>query len=409
MKPLVFMLVSLLLSWEAGVAQTPAPSAPSSDQSAVIQSSNAFAVDLYGQLRARDGNLFFSPDSISTALAMAYAGARGDTALEMAKTLHFTLPPARLEPAMGVLLANLNATHAGYQLHVADALWAQKDFNFLDSYLKLMNSDYRAAFNRVDFKGAPESVRATINNWVAQKTENKITNLLPQGSVNAGTKLVLTNAIYFKGNWQTQFEKSQTEDDDFHLSATQTTKAPLMHRSGAFRYFSNGTFQMLEIPYKSNELSMIVLLPNDPAGLPALEQGLTADYVENWLEQLKTEPRVILSLPKFKLTEEFQLADTLSRMGMPGAFAHASADFSGMTGKRDLWISAVIHKAFVDVNEEGTEAAAATGITMRSAMASRPIRTVPIVFRADHPFVFLIRDTVSGSILFMGRVTDPTK
>jgi serpin B len=390
-------------------AQAPQPPADSADQKAIVQSNNSFAVDLYGQLRARDGNLFFSPDSISTALAMAYAGARGDTALEMAKTLHFTLPPARLHPAMGAQLANLNAAHAGYQLHVADALWAEKDFNFLDSYIKLMNSDYGAGFNRVDFKDAPERARTTINEWIAQKTENKITDLLPQGSVSPATRLVLTNAIYFKGNWQTQFEKSQTQDDDFRLTAATTTKAPLMHRSGAFRYFSGGSFQMLEIPYKSNELSMIVLLPNDAAGLPALEQGLTADNVESWLEQLKIEPKVILTLPKFKLTEEFELADTLGAMGMPNAFARTRADFSGMTGKRDLWISAVIHKAFVDVNEEGTEAAAATGITMRSAMVHMPDRIPPIIFRADHPFVFLIRDTVSGSILFMGRVTDPTK
>jgi serine protease inhibitor len=406
MRPILLLLLPLLfLQAAAVISQT--SSSPSPDQAALSASNNAFAIDLYGQLRKQGGNLFFSPESISTALAMAYAGARGSTASEMAATLHFTLPPDRLHPAMGALLGNLNAAHPGYQLRVADALWAQKDYAFLDDFLKLTTSAYGAGFHPVDFKTAPDAVRLTINQWVEKQTESKIKDLLPPHSVNSATKLVLTNAIYFKGDWQTQFDKSLTKDEDFHLAMAQTIKAPLMHLQDKFRYFNGGTFQALDIPYKSGELSMIVLLPNDAAGLPALEQSIMAANVQQWLDRLRPGQKVILTLPKFKMTRQFGLAGTLGAMGMAEAFQQGRADFSGMTGHRDLWISAVIHKAFIDVNEEGTEAAAATGIVMRSMAMTR--EQPPIVFRADHPFVFLIRDNLSGSILFMGRVADPTK
>jgi len=358
-------------------------------------------------LRKQDGNLFFSPESISTALAMAYAGARGSTASEMAAALHFTLPPDRLHPVMAALLGSLNAAHPGYQLRVADALWAQKDYAFLDDFLKLTTSAYGAGFHPVDFKAAPEAVRLTINQWVEKQTESKIKDLLPPRSVNSNTKLVLTNAIYFKGNWQTQFDKASTKDEDFQLSTAQTIKAPLMHLQDKFRYFNGGTFQALDIPYKSGELSMIVLLPNDAGGLPALEQSMTAANVQQWLNQLRPGQKVILTLPKFKMSRQFELAGSLGALGMTQGFQQGKADFSGMTGNRELWISAAIHKAFIDVNEEGTEAAAATALAIESMAMAR--NAPPIVFRADHPFVFLIRDNPSGSILFMGRVADPTK
>lgn len=406
MRSLLLVLVPLLFMQEAAAVAQSNPSS-TTDQVAVVEGNNAFATDLYAQLRKRDGNLFFSPESISTAFAMAYAGARGTTAEQMAATLHFTLPPEKLHPAMGALLAGLNGPHAGYQLRVADALWAEKDFTFLDDFLKLTSSDYGAGFNRVDFKGSSEAVRATINQWVEEKTEDKIKDLLPAGSVTPTTRLVLTNAIYFKGDWQAQFDKAQTKDEDFHVSAAQTVKTPLMHLTSKLGYFNGGTFQTVDIPYKSGELSMIVLLPNDEGGLPALEKSFTSANAKQWLSQLLPGSKIVLTLPKFKMTQQFQLGGTLSAMGMSTAFARGAADFSGMTGKRDLWISAAIHKAYIDVNEEGTEAAAATGIVMRSMIAARP--EPPIVFRADHPFLFLIRDNHSGAILFMGRVNDPTK
>jgi serpin B len=403
------LLTCLVLPLAGVVAQT--PQSNTADQKAVVEGNNAFAVALYGQLRAQDGNLFFSPESISTALAMTYAGARGDTAAEMAKTLHFTLPPERLHPAMGAQLSNLNAAHKGYQLRAANALWAQRDYVFLDDFLKVNKRDYGAGFNQVDFKGATEEARLTINQWIEQKTENKIKDLLQPGVLNSLTKMVLTNAIYFKGDWLTPFPKAWTEDDDFHLSTARNVKAPLMHLTEGFDYFDGGTFQALEIPYKSGDLSMIVFLPKDIGGLPALEKSLTASNMKQWLDQLRPVPEVILTLPKFQMTRQLSLQDTLGAMGMPRAFDPNAADFSGMTGKRELYISAVIHKAYIDVNEKGTEAAAATAVVMHGALAMPPRfqPPPPPVFRADHPFVFLIRDNHSGGILFMGRVTDPTK
>jgi serine protease inhibitor len=377
---------------------------PAADQ-AVVEGNNAFAVALYGQLRGQKGNLFFSPESISTALAMTYAGARGETATQMATTLHFTLPPAQLHPAMGALLKSLNAPHDNYQLSVANALWAQQGYHFLDPFLSLLKTDYDAGLQQVDFKGATETARTTINRWVEEKTQDKIKDLLQPGALRADTRLVLTNAIYFKGNWETQFDKAATKDEDFYLSAEQKAPVPLMHREGGFSYFDGGTFQALEIPYKSKELSMVIFLPKERDGLHALEQSLTPEHTQQWMHQLAPVPKVIVSLPRYKMTQEFLLSKTLAAMGMPQAFG-SGADFSGMTGKRDFAISDVIHKAYVDVNEEGTEAAAATAVTMR-AMSIRVPTNPPPVFRADHPFLFFIRDNHSNSILFMGRVADP--
>jgi serpin B len=398
----LFILCLVLAPGAPGAEMKPLATA---DRTAVTEGNNIFAAALYGRLRHQSGNLFFSPESISTALAMAYAGARGSTASEMAKTLHFTLPPDKLHPAMGALLRDLNATHEGYQLSVANALWAQQGYTFLDDFLRLLKSDYGAGLNQVDFKGATEAARLTINQWVEQKTQDKIKDLLQPGALRPDTRLVLTNAIYFKGDWETQFDKAQTKNEDFHLSPAQTTPAPLMHREGRFSYFDGGTFQILEIPYKSKELSMIVFLPKDAAGLSALEESLTGSNLQEWLGKLASVPKVIVTMPKFKMTQQFQLGPTLSAMGMPQAFS-GSADFSGMTGHRDFAISAVIHKAYVDVNEEGTEAAAATGVTMRT-MAMRAPEGPPPVFQADHPFVFMIRDNRSASILFIGRMADP--
>ena len=263
----------------------------------------------------------------------------------------------------------------------------------------------------MDFKGATEASRLTINQWIAQKTSNKIKDLLQPGVLDSLTKMVLTNAIYFKGDWQTPFPKEDTEDEDFHLSPARNVRAPLMHLTEGFNYFDGGTFQALEIPYESGDLSMIVFLPRDIGGLPALEKSLTASNMKQWLNQLQWNDVVILTLPKFQMTRQFGLAGTLSATGMPSAFDATTADFSGMTGKRELFISAVIHKAYISVDEKGTEAAAATAVVMRGPTAIPPRFQLPPprVFRADHPFVFLIRDNRSGGILFMGRVTDPTK
>jgi serine protease inhibitor len=406
MKPLSFSPLPISLLMAAAAFSQPVSSGRP-DPMALTESNNAFAVDLYSQLREQPGNLFFSPASISTTFAMAYAGSGGSTATEMAATLHFTDPPEKLHPAMGALLATFNAPHDSYQLRVADALWAQQGEHFLPAFLQITKTDYAAGLHTVDFEHASEPARLTINQWVEQQTADKITNFLQPGSINASTRLVLTNAIYFKGHWQSQFDKAKTAQEDFYLSAENSVKAPLMHLTGGFHHFDGGTFQALEIPYQSGDLSMIVLLPNAIDGLPALERSLTAGALREWLGKLKPVLKVDLALPRFQITRQFSLNNALSALGMKQAFDPKTADFSAMTGKRGLWISAALHKAFIDVNEEGTEAAAATGTVMRSmAMVHEP---PPIVFRADHPFLFLIRENRSGSILFLGRIIDPTK
>jgi len=379
---------------------------PVSAEAEAVKGNNAFALGLYGQLRSQPGNLFFSPESISTAFAMAYAGARGQTATSMAHVFHFTLPPDQLHPAMGKLLFQMNEKSPNYQLSVANALWAQQNQNFQQDYLKLVEANYAAGFHQVNFLLAPETARTTINQWIEAQTNNKIQNLVPPGTITPLTRLVLTNAIYFKGDWLDPFDKSATAVADFHVSPVQIVKAPLMHQTGSFNFLDGGTFQALELPYKGNALSMVVLLPNDVAGLSALEHSLSADALTGWIARLRSAPRVIVTLPRFTMTQQFELSRTLAAMGMPQAF-NSAADFSGMDGTRDFSISAAIHKAFIDVNETGTEAAAATSIIMR-ATAMR-VEPPPIVFNANHPFLFLIRDTRSGSILFLGRVVDPTR
>ena len=406
MKSLLSLLFPLLVVQGAMAAP---PSSPAADQAEAVNGSNAFAVDLYAQLSKQPGNLFFSPESISTAFGMAYAGARGQTATQMQQVFHFTLPPDRLHPAMGALLAGMNAQHKDYELHVADALWAQQDSNFEESYLKLVQSDYGAGLHKVNFKISPDTVRATINAWVEKQTNDKIKDLIGQGALNTSTRLVLTNAIYFKGDWQDPFDAQATQKDEFHLSATQWVTTPMMHRTGGYRYYDGGTFQALELPYAGNEISMVVLLPKQTDGLTALEQSFTSGVAGEWIQKLEPVDKVILTLPSFTMTQQFELSGALSAMGMAQAFS-GSADFSGMTGKPEFSISAAIHKAYIDVNEKGTEAAAATAVVMyATAMRREAPEPPPIVFRADHPFLFILLDTKSGSMLFLGRVADPTK
>lgn len=309
---------------------------------------------------------------------------------------------------MGALLDEMNAPHKNYELHVANALWAQQNQNFLPDYLLVVRDNYGAAFHRTDFRIAPEAARGDINRWVARQTNNKIENLIAPGVLTRATRLVLTNAIYFKGDWRNPFEKSATKDEDFYLSTGHAVKTPMMHRTGGYEYFDGGSFQALELPYAGGDLTMLVLLPREASGLPALEQSFTAASTSKWIDNLKPAAKVILTLPRFSMLHQFELSAALSKMGMPQAFSDA-ANFSGMTGSPGFNISAAIHKAYIGVNEQGTEAAAATSTVMRATAMRRQMPQPPIVFRADHPFLFLIRDTRSGSILFMGRVANPTK
>jgi serpin B len=379
---------------------------PKGEVAMVARGNNQFAFELYAKLREKDGNLFFSPYSLETALAMTSAGARGETLEQMNKTLHFTLNQERLHPAFAALIKRINGDDKkrGYQLSTANALWGQKDYGFLPEFLKLTKEHYGAGLNEVDFAGATEKARKTINTWVEKETKDKIKDLIKEGVLDSDTRLVLTNAIYFKGDWASQFKKNLTKDAPFNLGADKKVQVPMMHQEGKFKYLAGDDFQALEMPYVGKELTMVVLLPKKVDGLADLEKTLTADKLAVWLTKIH-ESDVDVTLPKFKVTAEFQLKKELSEMGMPLAFRRG-ADFSGMDGKKDnLFIGEVVHKAFVDVNEEGTEAAAATAVVVAKS-DDGPERQLP-VFRADHPFVFLIRDTRTESILFLGRVSNP--
>lgn len=403
-KIVVMMAAAVLVS---GLALSAAEKAEpkKGDVATVVKGNNEFAFDLYGQLRKNDGNLFFSPSSISTALAMTYAGARSTTADEMARTLHFTLPPDKLHPAFAELRKDLNAEgkKRPYQLRAANALWGQKGEGFKEDFLELTRDNYGPGLKEVDFVRHTEAARKEINAWVQKETNDKIKDLLKPNTITPLTRLVLTNAIYFKGDWKSQFKKDQTRDEVFNDGLDRKIKTPMMHQTMKFKYLDAGALQVLEMPYAGEDLSMVVLLPKKVNGLPDLERSLTADKLAEWLRKVY-EVEVIVSLPKFKTTAEFTLNDTLSELGMRKAFMMPGADFSGLNGKKNLYITTVVHKAFVDVNEVGTEAAAATGVGI--GFKGPPPKPV---FRADHPFVFLIRDRRNDSVLFLGRIVDPTK
>lgn len=374
------------------------------DLPALVPGNTQFALELYDRLRGREGNLFLSPYSISSALAMTYAGARGNTAQEMADVLGFALKGEVLHATFGALTGSLNekGRQGSFELSVANALWGQKGYKFLDSFLDLNSKHYGAGLNNVDFERNTEGARQTINAWVEKETRDKITELIKQGVLSAATRLVLTNAIYFKGDWASQFEEKRTRDEAFNISVGKSVMVPMMHKTEEFGYMQADGFQALELPYEGDDLSMVVLLPREIEGLDAFEQSLAVESLNTWMAELSKQ-KVVVTLPRFKMTSEFGLAEILVAMGMKDAFSLKAADFSGMTGRRDLFIDAVVHKAYVDVNEEGTEAAAATGVVMKLTA----VRDEPPVFKADHPFMFLIRDTTSGSILFMGRVVNP--
>jgi len=375
----------------------------------LVEGNTGFALDLYAQLKAEPGNLFFSPYSISTALAMTYAGTRGQTEAQMAKVLHFGSDQRSLHAAFGQLqrqLADAGKTK-GMELNVANALWAQKGHPFLEPFFKVAKGEYAANIAQADFKTAAEAARHEINRWVAQKTKDKIRDLLPEGSLDTLTRLVLANAIYFKGTWATKFDKAGTTMQPFHLTSVRQIEVPLMHHLDNVRYMENADFQAVELPYTGGGLSMVVLLPREIEGCGQLESRLTPALVAEALRQMKQQ-KVEIFLPRFKLESQFKLNDPLFKMGMTEAFSR-HADFSGMDGAKDLYISGVFHKAWGEVNEEGTEAAAATAVVVTlKSVAVRPPAPPP-VFRADHPFLFFIRDTQSGTLLFLGRLTDPSQ
>jgi serpin B len=385
----------------------PAAIAGEGSMSSLVEGNNHFALELYGKLSDTPGNLFFSPNSISTALAMTYAGARGETAEQMSHVLHFERSHEKLHEAFAALRTQLRpqGEKPGFQLSVANRLWGQRGFHFLPDFLGITRDAYGAELAQVDFAEQADTARQSINQWVEERTQGKIRNLIQPGVLTPLTRLVLTNAIYFKGDWSRPFPKAATREEDFHVSTHEKIRIPLMHKFDDYRLAAVDGMKMLEIPYGNGELSALVLLPDRVDGMPELERKLGAESLRRWESSL-AKRKVDVFLPRFKLTSQFSLGEVLSAMGMPLAFDRQKADFSGMSSEDELFISAVLHKAFVDVNEEGTEAAAATAVVMTVRAAIAPAQ--PAVFRADHPFLFLIKDRRSGSILFMGRVVNPT-
>jgi serpin B len=403
--------------------------------------SNAFATDLYlGLAASTTGNLFFSPIGIETALAMIYAGAAGNTAVQMAKALRFTLPPEKLNAAYAKLLRALNSEpsrppsglHAAlarllrtvnspplstgaidasgtpikaYELAIVNALWGQKGYGFKPRFMKLLLHSYGAAINEVDFRTNSEQARQSINDWAARQTRDRIKDLVPEGALDVLTRLVVTNAVYFKSTWADKFPKYATRDAPFKPSADRSVRVPTMQLTHTFRYAENDGLQMLEMPYSGRALTMVILLPRRPDALGGVEKNLTAENLAKWATAAAALT-VAVSVPGFKISREVMLSKELGRLGMMDAFDLDKANFSGMASAEKLPISEVIHKAFIAVDEDGTEAAAATTLDVTLGASEREKPNV-VVFNADHPFIFLIRHNSTGEILFIGRLMNP--
>jgi len=383
------------------------PNEATADLEDLVTGNTAFAFDLYQNLSQKGGNLFFAPYSISLALAMTYAGARSTTEEQMAETLHFTtLGQDRLHPAFNALALELASRGEDpavkkedrFQLHIANALWGQDGYGFLPDFLDVIAENYGAELTQLDFMRQPEAARLTINNWVSDETDKKIKDLLPPGSITPDMMLVLTNAIYFKAAWKYRFDEGATiKNSTFTLLDGSQVPVSMMEQIAQFKYVEEKGYQAVELPYVGDKLSMVILLP-ETGQFEEFSEGLNAERVNAILRSLRGQDVVAVHLPRFEYQSEFNLAGTLAKMGMAHAFTEA-ADFSGMDGSHSLFIDEVFHKALISVDENGTEAAAGTAVTMRKSAD----HTVVV----DRPFIFLIRDIETGTILFIGRVMDP--
>jgi serpin B len=383
------------------------PDTNPSEQALLVEGNSAFAFELYQALREQEGNLFYSPHSISVALAMTYAGARGETAQQMADTLQFLLEQERLHPAFNWLDIELASRgegtqgkdDEGFSLNIVNAIWGQKDYGFLPAFLDVLAENYGAGLRILDFANETEKSRLIINDWVSDQTEQRIKDLIPREVLTSGTRLVLTNAIYFNAAWEYPFDEDVTADGTFYLLDDGQVIVPMMKQTESFGYTDGEGYQAVELQYDGRELSMVILLP-EAGNFQAFEEGLQAQKISDIISGLQSTG-VALTMPKFEFDSEFSLKDTLAGMGMPIAFSGA-ADFSGMTGSPDLYIDAVLHKAFVAVDEAGTEAAAATAVIMREEAPDQQAEVT-----INRPFIFLIRDIETGAILFVGRVMNP--
>jgi serpin B len=386
-----------------------APAASAIEIAGLVGGNTAFALDLYQGLRTEgDGNLIYSPYSLSLALGMAYAGARGETERQMAGTLHFSLPQEQLHPAFNTLAGELDSRGEstgstegqGFRLNIANALWGQEDFPFRPEFLDLVAANYGAEMRRLDF-AREEKARRAINDWISRQTEGRIEELVPPGALDASTRLALTNAVYFKAAWASPFEPRQTQRGVFHLLDGSSGTVPRMRQTGPFSYAEGPDYQAVQLPYEGHEVAMVILLPA-PGQFEAFERSLDAGRLEAMLEGL-AERQVALTLPRFEFESGFELGAVLVAMGMPLAFTR-QADFSGMAPGRDLFLGDVIHGATIAVDEAGTEATGAMAVVL---CTGEPVQVEVVAVTVDRPFLFLIRDLQTGAILFLGRVVDP--
>jgi serine protease inhibitor len=367
-----------------------------------VKGNNTFALELYGKLKSKEGNIFFSPLSISTCFGMAYAGARGETERELAKTFHFNTNQTTTHSSFGALQKQLNEK-TNVKFNVANALLAQKGLPFQSKFLKQLTKSFNAEVKQFDFKTESKLASSEINRWVAERTEDKIKMIAKPEELEQNAA-VLVDVIYFKGAWAKAFEKEQTRAMPFHVAQKSSVSAEMMHQTANFGYYENLKFKALELPYAGRKFSMVVLLPNLKEGISDLENSATMDNLSTWINRMRDQ-KIFVQIPKFNMENDFELTHTLGEMGLRDSLC-SKADFSGMISSGDLFISKVLHKSFVEVNEKGTEAAA---VTSTSYTLSKVDVERPKEFIADHPFLFVIRDNDTGSILFMGRVTDPTK
>lgn len=376
----------------------------------VAGASNRFAFDLYRRARTREGNFFLSPASITTAMAMTYAGAAGNTREEMAKVLHFT-PEMPVDAGYATFVALLNSAgdQNGYTLSTANKLWSAAGYRMEASFLTLTREQYQAQVETIDF-GRAQEARATINGWVKRQTHDKIVELMPPNILDSNTRLVLTNAVYFLGSWAHEFSKLSTRDAPFYRTPDDKFNAPTMYQQRKFGYTDDNVVQVLALPYRGETLSMIIVLPKERAGLAAVEDKLTEEQFTGWVNKLRAFDLVDVYLPKFKFRSRLELSENLKQLGMATAFSDA-ADFSSISKGEGLKISEVIHEAVVELDEKGTEATAVTAIAAAptATAGSPPPPPKPILFRADHPFLFAIRHTRTGAILFVGRVERPDR
>jgi serpin B len=408
-KSLFFVVCVVLVLASVGSSTNEVPDAETpADLKQTVEGNGAFAMELFARLKDTDGNLFLSPYSISSALAIAYGGARGNTEKQMSTTLHFLADQDTFHSAMSKLRQTFAKINAGkrIELNVANGLWTQKGYDFTPAFLGFAKEKYGAAADPVDFINDREGVRSQINLWVEHETKQKIKNALPSGGLSGNTRAVIVNAIYFKGDWANRFDASKTEQEPFWITPAESIKARMMRQNHVFRYAEQDDLQILELPYIGYDLSMLVLLPKERDGLTEMEKRLNGDNVAKWIKALGVRT-VDVRFPKFKIDSRFSLRQTLSAMGMSDAFSQTLADFTGMTPKRPMFIDAVDHAAIIEVDEKGTVAAAATSVSFLGCAA--PSVPPPATFHADHPFVFLIRDNHTGTILFLGRIMNPTE